>query len=83
MYDFNLWYKINKNALNHLYYELINISKNYNIIIIDDNNSYNNYLEMMYNESSKRVINKTLYPEFFYKRYNSNGYQNYKILKIN
>ena len=83
MHDFDSWYKTNKNALIHLYHILIDISKSYNIIIIDNNNSYNNFLEMMYNESSKMVIDKILYPEFFYKRYNSNGCENYKILNIN
>jgi len=83
MHDFDLWYKKNKNALIHLYYILIDISKSYNIILIDDNNSYNNFLEMMYNESSKMVIDKILYPEFFYKKYNNNSYKNYKILNIN
>lgn len=83
MHDFDLWYKKNKNVLIHLYYILIDISKSYNIIIIDNNNSYNNFLYMMYNESSKKVIDKILYPEFFYKRYNSKEYHNYKILNIN
>jgi len=83
MHNFDLWYKKNKNVLIHLYYILIDISKSYNIIIIDNNNSYNNFLEMMYNESSKMVIDKILYPEFFYKRYNNDKYQNYKILNIN
>jgi hypothetical protein len=83
MYDFDVWYKINKNVLIHLYYKLIDISKCYNISIIDDDNSYDNFLEMMYNESSKTIIDKKLYSEFFYKKYNSNGYQDYKFLDIN
>ena len=35
---------------------------------------------MMYNESSKEVIDKNMYPNFFYKKYNKNGYEKYKIL---
>jgi hypothetical protein len=83
MNDFNTWYKINKNVLEHLYYELINISKENDIIIINNNRTYDNFLKMMYNESSKKVINKIEFPEYFYRRYNSNGYQQYKILNIN
>jgi hypothetical protein len=82
MSNFNLWYDINKNALNHLFSKLIEISKSYGIIIIENNVSYNNFIKMMYYESSKKVIDKNLYPEFFYKKYNNNGYQNYKILNI-
>jgi hypothetical protein len=80
MHNFDLWYKMNENILTYLYYELMNISKSYNIILIDDNNSYNNFLTMMYNESSKEIIDKNMYPDFFYKKYNKNGYQKYKIL---
>jgi len=80
MHNFDVWYKMNENILTYLYYELINISKRYSIILIDDNNSYNNFLTMMYNESSKELIDKNMYPEFFYKKYNKNGYEKYKIL---
>jgi hypothetical protein len=80
MHNFDLWYKMNENILTYLYYELMNISKSYSIILIDDNNSYNNFLTMMYNESSKELIDKNMYPEFFYKKYNKNGYEKYKIL---
>jgi hypothetical protein len=83
MNDFNTWYKINKNVLKHLYYELINISKDNDIIIINNNKTYNNFLKMMYYESSKKVINKIEFPEYFYNRYNSKGYEKYKILNIN
>ena len=65
MHNFDLWYKMNENILTYLYYELMNISKSYSIILIDDNNSYNNFLTMMYNESSKELIDKNMYPEFF------------------
>ena len=81
MSEFDFWYNTNKHALDELYYKLIYISNSYSIIIIDNNKSYNNFLKMIYNESSKKVIDKKLYPEYFYKRYN-NGYQKYKILNI-
>jgi len=80
MCEFDLWYKMNENILMYLFYELIKISKKYNIHLLDDNNSYNNFLIMMYNESSKEVIDKNMYPNFFYKKYNKNGYEKYKIL---
>jgi hypothetical protein len=83
MYNFENWYKINMNVLIHLYYILIDISKSYNIVIIDNNNSYNFFLEMMYNESTKNVIDKIFYPEFFYNKYNSKICKDYKILNIN
>lgn len=80
MSDFNHWFKINKNALEHLYHHLIDISLSYGIKLIDNQDTINNFIYMMYNESSKRVINKELYPEFFYKKFNSRGYEEYKIL---
>lgn len=80
MGDFNRWLKINRNALEHLYYHLIDLSLSYGIKIIDSEETVDNFIYMMYNESSKRVINKELYPEFFYKKFNSPGYEKYKIL---
>ena len=56
MSEFDFWYNTNKHALDELYYKLIFISKSYSIIIIDNDKSYNNFLIMMYNESSKKVI---------------------------
>jgi hypothetical protein len=80
MYDLKTWYETNKNVLNHLYKELIYISNNYGIAIINDKYSYTNFIKMMYRQSSKTIINKIMYPEFFYKKYNSNGYEKYRIL---
>jgi hypothetical protein len=81
---YDMWYKNNKKLLNHLYYELINISKDHNIIICDNDITYNNYLKMMYNSSSKKYIDKSLYPEFFHKKNNNHKkYKKYKILDIN
>ena len=80
MGDFNRWFKINKNVLEHLYNHLIDLSLSYGIKLIDNQHTINNFIYMMYNESSKKVINKELYPEFFYKKFNSFGYENYTIL---
>ena len=77
----NLWYKLNKNILQYLYNLLINLSKDrYKIKIIDNKNTYNNFIIMMYNESSKTTVDRELYPEFFDKKFNSSGYNKYKIL---
>ena len=62
------WYKQNKEALDYLFNDLINISKTYGIIIKENNESYNNYIKMMYYESNKEIIDKKLYPEIFNKK---------------
>jgi hypothetical protein len=80
MGDFNRWLKINRNALEHLYYHLIDLSLSYGIKIIDSEETVDNFIYMMYNESSKRVINKELYHEFFYRKFNSPGYEKYQII---
>jgi hypothetical protein len=65
MTEFNIWYEINKNALAHLYFKLIKISKSHGIKIINKQESMNDFIYMMYNESSKQIINPELYPEYF------------------
>ena len=34
---------------------------------------------MMYNESNKDIIDKNLNLEYFYRKYNSKGYEDYTI----
>lgn len=80
MTNFDNWYKFNKNALKYLFIELRNICSKYNINLINNNNSFNNFILMMYQESNKEIINKELYPEFFYKKINMPGFDNYQIL---
>jgi len=80
MDNFDCWYSSNKSVLDVLYYKLIILSKSYGIIIKNNNNSYNNYLYMMYNESTKENIDRNLYTEYYYKKYNSPGYDEYTIL---
>ena len=65
MDKFNIWYEINKNALAHLYFKLIKISKSHGIKIINNQESMDDFIYMMYNESSKKIINYELYPEYF------------------
>jgi hypothetical protein len=45
------WFEMNKNTLYELYFSLINISKTYTIDIINDNQSFTNFVKMVYNES--------------------------------
>jgi hypothetical protein len=80
MTSFEKWLKINKNALKYLFIELVNISNNYGIFLTHNKFIFNNFILMMYSNSNKEIINKELYPEFFYKKINSFGYQNYQIL---
>ena len=79
MIPYTEWYKNNKNVLNYLYNKLNDMSKSYGIILIDNNKTYNNFISMMYNESNKSIIDKELYPEFYPKKYDCNGYQKYII----
>lgn len=67
MNNFDDWYNINRGALIYLYNKLFIISKNYGLFLIDNDNTYESYLEMMYNLSNKEVIDEEYYPEFFQK----------------
>jgi hypothetical protein len=82
MDKYDNWINININVLNHLYYKMIQISKIHGINIINTQESFDNFVYMMYNESSREVINRQLYPEYFDIMYNSSGYEDYKILDI-
>ena len=79
-YNREMWFKKNQYALEKMYYNLLKISKDYGIILKDNNDTIDNFIYMMYNESNKSVINENLYPEYFNKKYNSTGYEKYKIL---
>lgn len=65
MNNFDEWYNINKGALVYLYNKLFIISKNYDINLINNDNTFENYLDMMYNLSNKDLIDKEYYPHFF------------------
>ena len=79
MDNFDNWFKMNKNALEHLYNKLLIISERHGYKLYRDQNTMNDFIIMMYEESEKKVIDKDLYPEFFNKRYNSSGYEKYNI----
>ena len=79
-YNREMWFKKNQYALEKMYYNLLKISKDYGIILKDNNDTIYNFIYMIYNESNKSVINENLYPEYFNKKYNSTGYEKYKIL---
>jgi hypothetical protein len=64
-YSIQEWFEINKNALEYLYYQLLEISSYHGIKIIVDEISKNNFISMMYNESNGDVIDEKLFPEFF------------------
>ena len=58
------WVENNFIVLVHLFHKLIEISTNYKLNVINDQESFNNFLLMMYNESDKTSINPDLYPEY-------------------
>ena len=64
---FNKWFNVNKNALEHLYYKLINMAELYNIHINNTQNSKDDFITMMYKESSGELLDEILYSEFFIK----------------
>ncbi len=68
MFDINhydYWLSKNRNALEYLFEELINISSSYGINIYDDDESAENFIKMMYYESNGGTINKRDFPEYF------------------
>jgi hypothetical protein len=58
------WVENNFIVLVHLFNKLIEISSNYKLNVINNQDSFNNFLLMMYNESDKSIINPDLYPEY-------------------
>ena len=66
-YSLEEWFEINRNALEYLYYQLLDISSSHGITIIVDEISKDNFIRMMYNESSGDIIDEKLFPEFFQK----------------
>lgn len=77
MSSFNVWYSTNKYALIYLYDKLFSICEYYNIYLINNRETFYNFLNMMFHESKKELIDKKLFPEFF-----NNGYEKYKITDI-
>jgi hypothetical protein len=65
MISFENWYNSNMKVLKHLYETLVKICSLHDIQLIKNNESFNNFLYMMYNESTKEILDKNLYPEYF------------------
>lgn len=65
MDSFEEWSQMNKIILKHLYYKLFDICKSYGINMIDDQNTINNFLNMMYYESNKEIIDPYFHERFF------------------
>jgi hypothetical protein len=64
-YIFEEWYNENLNALKELYFILLLISKYHGITLIENQYTINNFLKMMYYESSKDIITFEKFPEYF------------------
>jgi hypothetical protein len=56
-YIFEIWQKENNYILNHLYNVFTDISSQYGINVIENNKSYNYFLQMMYRNSTKEIYN--------------------------
>ena len=82
MYSFDEWIKYNKPVLKHLFNKLFITCEEYGIHLINDKRAYQNFYLMMYNESTKEIVDRELYSEFFYQKFHSKGYEEYKILDI-
>lgn len=61
---FDNWWKNNAEVLEHLYYELIDISKNNGIKIINNQTTINHFIKMMYYESNGTLLNYDIISEF-------------------
>ena len=68
MYSFDEWYNHNKPVLDSLFIKLYLICKEYNIHLNNDKESYEKFYLMMYNESTKEIVDKELYSEFFHQK---------------
>lgn len=64
----NKWYYGNKDTLHYLFEYLIDLSKQYGIILKENNESFNYFIEMMYYESNKMIIKNQLFFSEFCKQ---------------
>ena len=65
MVSYENWLYHNRPLIEHLYYYLIDLSNSYGIQIIDNDNTINNFIKMMYNQSNKIIATKDYFPEFY------------------
>ena len=71
MDNIEIWVESNFIVLVHLFHKLIEISSNYKLNVINNQESFNNFLLMMYNESDKTSINHEYinYSEYYNKSF--------------
>ena len=62
--NINIWEKYNSIILEELYNVLLNLSSDHGLLLINDENTYDNFINMMYNESDKTIIDYNLFPEY-------------------
>lgn len=62
--NINIWEKYNAIILEELYNILLNLSKDHGLPLINDENTYDNFINMMYNESDKTIIDYNFFPEY-------------------
>lgn len=68
MYSFDEWFNYNKPVLDHLFIKLYLTCEEYGIHLTNDEESYKNFYLMMYNESTKEIVDRELYSEFFHQK---------------
>ena len=66
IHNFDNWYNNNQPVLQYLYYYLIETSKKYGINIITTDEAYNDYVDMMFNESNGYIVDHNDYPEHYF-----------------
>ena len=60
MDNFDNWFKMNKNALEHLYNKLLIISERHGYKLYRDQNTMNDFIIMMYEELFEELKSKNL-----------------------
>jgi hypothetical protein len=82
MVEFSEWNYQNKHILRYLYAKLLILSNKHKIQIINSENTYNNFLKMMYHSSSKKILSRELFPEYYDIYYHANGSEEYKTFDL-
>lgn len=77
--NINIWEKYNYIILEELYNILLNLSSDHGLQLINDENTYDNFIIMMYNESDKTIIDYILFPEYNIEREDNSTYDQYII----
>ena len=67
MYSFDEWMNHNKPVLDSLFMKLYLTCEEYGIHLTNDNESHKKFYLMMYNESTKEIVDRELYSEFFHQ----------------